>query len=211
MNIRIIPLFLSLLAIMPTIKAQNSMSRTDSIKSALQYQQTHYPSSQYRDVYKNFMQDYFGPGHLLNDTAASGRYLRHELATTENFDGPDFEPTGFQGNFYRVNLKLISDGTIPYDTFFDTFVESVLGIIPPDPEVWMNTWKEIDGQISEIGWIFKNERKDREDLAGQFKEGNFIVHHSDAYNDSVNFHYRIISKDKFENIILPFINKKNGN
>lgn len=56
----------------------------DSISEALDYQLANYPASQYRDVYKNFMQDFFGPGHILADTAASGKYLRHELAE----DGP---------------------------------------------------------------------------------------------------------------------------
>ncbi|MDE6637096.1 MAG: hypothetical protein K2K32_02525, partial [Muribaculaceae bacterium] len=85
---------------------------TDSIAEALDYQMSHYPSSQYRDVYKNFMQDFFGPGHILADTAASGRYLRQELSEEGPFDGPLYEKTGFRGNFYRVNLSLIKDGIV---------------------------------------------------------------------------------------------------
>ena len=180
-------------------------TRADSIRAALTYQRENYPSSQYRDVYKNFMQDFFGPGHLLNDTAASGKYLRYELSTTENFDGPDYEPTGFQGNFYRVNLRLLKDGVIPYDTFFDAFVDSVQGIVPPDGETWMNIWQEIDNEINQMGWTFQNEEQDRKDLSEQFEEGNYIVHHSDAYNDAVNFHYRIISRDNFRTLLLPLL------
>lgn len=188
--------------------AQNGPTRIDSIVNALEYQRSRYPVSQYRDVYKNFMQDFFGPGHILNDTTASGKYLRHELQTTEVFDGPDYEPTGFQGNFYRVNIGLIKDGTIPYPLFFLTFVESVQGITPPDSATWMNTWKEIDDAITKSGWKFNNEEQDRQDLNKQFEEGNFIVHHSEAYDKAVNFHYRIISRDNFQNIILPLIEKK---
>lgn len=188
-------------------QSQVPENRSDSILKALSYQRMNYPVSQYRDVYKNFLQDFFGPGHLLNDTSASGKYLRYELSSTENFDGPDYEPTGFQGNFYRVNLRLIKDGTIPYDVFFETFVESVQGITPPDSETWMSIWKEIDKEIMESGWAFVNEEKDRKDLADQFEEGNFVVHHSDQYNESVNFHYRIISRDNFEKKILPLINR----
>ena len=41
--------------------AVSAQSRSDSIRSALEYQRRSYPASQYCDVYKNFMQDYFGP------------------------------------------------------------------------------------------------------------------------------------------------------
>lgn len=199
-----------LLLVSTTIYSKTPVSRTDSIKCALLYQRKNYPVSQYRDVYKNFMQDFYGPGHLLNDTASSARYLRQELETTEKFDGPDFEPTGFQGNFYRVNLSLIKNGTIPYPIFFDAFVESVQGIVPPAPEIWMKIWQEIDDEIRATGWTFPNEDQDRQDLADQFEKGDYIAHHSDIYNRTVNFHYRIISKEKFEDIILPLVNERNN-
>lgn len=180
-------------------------SRADSIRTALNYQRANYPASQYRDVYKNFMQDYFGPGHILNDTVQAGKYLRFELANSERLDGPDYESTGFEGNFYRVNIRLIADGTIPYTTFFDAFVNSIQGIIPPDGTTWMRIWGEIDREISSTGWTFENETQDREELAAQFSQGNYIAHHSAAFNEANNFHYRIISRDNFNNIILPLI------
>ncbi len=183
----------------------DAISVEDSIAAALDYQIENYPASQYRDVYKNFMQDFFGPGHILADTAASGRYLRYELAEADSFGGPLYEKTGYKGNFYRVNLSLIKDSVIPYDVFFKTFVESVQGIVPPAGEDWMNTWKVIDGVIAKKGLHFHDEAKDRTDLESQFAEGNYIAHHSQRYNDSVHFHYRIISRDNFEQILLPMI------
>ena len=183
----------------------SAQTRADSIRNALEYQLQHYPASQYRDVYKNFMQDYFGPGHILNDTVVAGNYLRYELDNSEKFGGPDFEPTGFEGNFFRVNLRLIKDGTIPYDKFFEAFVESVQGIVPPDDETWMKLWDEIDNEIQWMGLTFENEEQDRKALAQQFKQGNYIAHHSTAFNEANNFHYRIISKDIFNRDICHYI------
>lgn len=179
----------------------------DSISEALDYQMSHYPSSQYRDVYKNFMQDFFGPGHILADTAASGKYLRYELSEDGPFDGPLYEKTGFRGNFYRVNLSLIKDSIIPYDLFFNTFVESVQGITPPSGDEWMKTWSLIDSVIVDKGIDFVDEDTDRRALQAQFDEGNYIAHHSQRFNDSVHFHYRIISRENFETILLPLIQK----
>lgn len=179
----------------------------DSISAALDYQMSHYPVSQYRDVYKSFMQDYFGPGHILADTAASGRYLRNELSVDESFSGPVYEPTGYRGNFYRVNLSVIRDGLVPYDIFFKTFVESIRGIVPPEGDEWMKTWAIIDEVIKEKNLHFENEESDRAELSRQFSEGNYVVHHSARYNDSVHFHYRIISRDNFEKVIRPLIER----
>ncbi|MDE6806059.1 MAG: hypothetical protein K2J05_04560, partial [Muribaculaceae bacterium] len=91
--------FISLMTLLAFTKGKDatppfSTPRTtqDSVVVALRYQMQNYPASQYRDVYKNFMQDFFGPGHILNDTAASARYLRSELAGDEPFEGPLYEP-----------------------------------------------------------------------------------------------------------------------
>ena len=192
-----------------SLNAQVSISRNDSIKNALTYQKMLYPASQYRDIYKNFMQDFYGPGHMINNKEMASNNLKKEISSVEIYDGPDYESTGFQGNFYRVNLRLIADGTIPYTTFLDAFVESVQKIIPPDKDTWISMWNEIDSQMKNMGWEFANEEKERNSLLNQLSEGNYVVHHSDAFNESVNFHYRIISKEIFNKKILPLIlNKK---
>lgn len=187
------------------ICAQVPATRSDSIRNALVYQKINYPVSEYRDVYKNFMQDFYGPGHMIKEKQGASDNLQKELSSTENFDGPDYEPTGFMGNFYRVNLRLIAENKIQYQTYLDAFVESVQNIVPPSPETWMNIWQEIDEEIKSMGLTFSNEESDRKELDKQFKEGNFVVHHSKAYNENVNFHYRIISKENFEHFILPLL------
>ena len=202
LNRLILSFILSVVAI--SISAQ---TRNDSIRAALEYQRATYPTLQYRDVYKNFMQDYFGPGHILNDTVAAGNYLRYELENSEKFDGPDYEPTGFEGNFYRVNIRLLLDGTIPYDIFFDAFVKSVQAVEPPNGERWMRIWQEIDSEILSMDWSFDNETQDRTELTEQFTQGNYIAHHSRAFNEANNFHYRIISRRNFNQHILPLLTR----
>lgn len=186
----------------------SGQTRQEMIREALNYQRENYSVSQYRDIYKSFMQDYFGPGHILNDTASAGNYMRYELENSESFDGPDFEKTGFEGNFYRVNLRLVKEGKIPFERFFNAFVKSVKDIIPPDGESWMRIWNEIDREITEMGWKFENEAQDRSELSEQFGKGDFIAHHSRAFNEANNFHYRIISRDNFNRLILPLLSEK---
>ena len=72
---------------------------TLKIRESLRTMLGKYPESQYADVYKNYFQDNFGPGHILADTAAAARYIMEELNSATAFDGPAYEPTGFHGNF----------------------------------------------------------------------------------------------------------------
>lgn len=197
--------WLAVLLLFSALSIAGQNSEKDLIRQALEFQLKSYPGLHYRDIYKNFMQDYFGPGHLLNDTAAAAKYLRYEIANSEKFDGPDYEPTGYEGNFYRVNLRLVKDGVIPFDIFFAAFVNSVQKIVPPEPEEWMRIWRKIDEQISLMGLTFDDEEQDRADLEAQFNEGKYIAHHSRAFKESNNFHYRIISRENFEQIIRPLI------
>lgn len=203
--------FLIAISVLPFLTlAQNPIATSDSIQNALKYYTAQYPTAQYRDIYKLFMQDFFGPGHILSNRDAARNYLERELSTFKTLEGPDYEPTGFQGNFYRVNLRLIADGTIPFDTFFDAFAESISAIQPPSGREWLSIWGLIDEQITSGGYKFANEDIDRAALAEQFKENNFIAHHSEGFNKTVNFHYRIISRDKFNTIIMPLLKLNDG-
>lgn len=188
-----------------SVATAEEFTREDSIQWAVIYQLENYPESELCDVYKNFMQDYFGPGHILKDTKAAKAYLMQELEETERFDGPLYESTGYHGNFMRVNLSVLKDGKVPFDTFFKAFVKSVKGIKPPRPEVWKEEWNTIDQAIQDLGHPFENETADRREIEDKFNRNEFVMHHSDAFNKSSNFHYRIISREIFEKEIKPLL------
>lgn len=172
------------------------------IEEALRYQKSTYPAAQLRDVYKLFMQDYFGPGHILADTSKAKAYLDSELVDTTSMDGPLYEPTGAEGNFYRVNLSVIHDGKVDYDTFFGAFVRSVQAITPPTLQAWTATWAKVEEAIECLGYHYDNEVEDRQLIRQMLDKGNFVMHHSDAYNRAYHFKYRIISREEFDKLGL---------
>lgn len=179
--------------------------RSDSIRAAVDAYAARYPEARYQDYYKNFMQDYYGPGHILADTAAAGRYLRSELAGAGRMDGALWEPTGYKGNFVRVNLSLLRDGIVDYPTYFDAFVSSVQAVEGPEPEVWLREWAAIDSIIMASGLDYPGLQDDRNRIMAQLREGKYVVHHSRHFNDNYSLHYRIISRDLFRRRILPLI------
>lgn len=179
--------------------------KSSQIRQALTRMRQNYPEAQYVDVYKFFMQDYFGPGHILSDTTAAGKYIRSELKSTTRFDGEDFEPSGYKGNFYRVNLSLLKEGRIDYHIFFSAFTRSVSGIVPPTPDEWRKEWAEIDAEIYNLGYTYPDEEADRTMIRQLLDEGNFVAHHSERFNKAYSLHYRIISAELLKKEIIPAI------
>lgn len=182
-----------------------TVQRDSAINEAITVLLERYPVSRYDDVYKSFMQDYFGPGHILGDTARSGAYLRKELASATRFDGALYEPTGYEGNFYRVNLSLIRDSVIDYPVYFDAFVRSVSTIVPPSLSEWRQKWAVIDSILMTTGYAYDSLEADRRRILQQLDAGDPIVHHSRIFNDTYSVHYRIISRDIFERELRPLL------
>ena len=103
--------FLSILLISFCVVSYGQSDKESAIRSAVEHQMEIYPCSTLMDIYKNFFQDSFGPGHIISDTASAGRYLREELNSADSFSGVAYEPTGYLVNFYRVNLSVMKDMT----------------------------------------------------------------------------------------------------
>ena len=191
-----------------TIFACNKVNPThEKIRQSVERQLELYPESTLRDLYKNFFQDRFGPGHIIADNTAADRYLQYELNSSESFKGLDYEPTGYEGRFYRVNLGVIVDGRVPYDKYIDAFIRSVNGITPISIEEWSKEWHEIDSVIMTMGLQLEDFSADRAEIKALIEGGDYVMHHSQRFNDHYQPHYRIIERTIFENEILPLLNK----
>ena len=185
---------------------------TDNFKGkvieAINAQLKLYPESRLPDIYKNFYQDMFGPGHMIPDTTAAGNYLRSELASYTECTGPYLDPTGWNSNFYRVNLSVLKEGIIPYDAFFEAFIESVNGIVPPAPDDWRALWNDVLAVIDEMQLNIPDYQNDKAALEKFLAEGNFTIHHSEAFNIRYQPHYRIIERSIFEAKLKQYIGDK---
>ena len=132
------------------------------------------------------------------------------MQNSPSFEGCDYEPTGYRGEFYRVNLSVIADGRVPYEKYFDAFVRSVNGIVPPTIEQWREEWAKIDSIIMQMGVLTDLEAADadRAVINRAMDSGNAVMHHSEVFNAHYAPHYRIISREIFEQEILPLLGKE---
>ena len=180
-------------------------SSVERIKKSVERQLSDYPKSTLQDLYKSFFQDRFGPGHLVNDTSTAGNYLRYELKNSESFHERYYEPTGYENNYYRVNLSLLKENKISYQKYFDAFLRSVEKIDLDAISEWKEEWSEIESVIISMNLDLENFEEDLEMIHSVLEQGKYAVHHSEIYNSEYQPHYRIIEKKIFEEEILPLI------
>lgn len=159
-----------------------------------------YPESSLQDIYKNFFQDEYGPGHLIENVSYAREYFDLELEEMASHGNHNAEPCGAGKNFYRVPMDLVKDEIISSDDYFNAFLESASSFTKPDVLVWKNQWTEIVNVIEKMDIDIPNFEEDKEALYKWLERGETMVHHSQAYSDKYDPHYRIIGKVQWEKL-----------
>ena len=200
--------YLTAVALLVVATACTGDDTRERIHQSVERQMERYPHSTLRDLYKNYFQDRFGPGHIIADEKAADNYLRYELEHAAPMEGNDYEPTGYEERFMRVNLSVIADGRVPYDKYLSAFVRSVNGIEPITIEQWREEWKVIDEVIAKMNLNLPNYEADRAEIWALLERGEYVMHHSKLFEQHYDPHYRIIEREIFQREILPLIEQK---
>ena len=175
------------------------------VRLAVSRQMQQYPASTLQDIYKNFFQDRFGPGHIVADTARAGAYLREELKQVKHLDVPMYEASAERAAYYRVSLAAIKSGLVSYEVFFSAFIRSVTALPGVDVSDWAKEWASIEKIIRSMSLDLPNYEEDARAIEALLAQGYYALHHSKAYNLHYQPHYRLIEKKIFEKEILPLL------
>lgn len=184
-------------------------------KAAIACQLQDYPETRVQDIYKSFCQDNLGPGHLIPDPQSARNYLESELRTfkedldSARYDAPSimYYPVGDQGNYVRVDLSVVLDGLVDEETYLDAFVRSANEGKRLTEEQWVAKWKEVEKVIKKDFPDIPDAVKDLEMIDSYVEKGDLIMHHSEAFSNAYNPHYRIIARYIFEKEIKPLIDR----
>lgn len=187
------------------LSCSNNDDFNTRVRDAIKVQMKKYPDSTLKDIYKNFFQDRFGPGHLIEDTEVAHNYLHRELEYCSAEFTEAAESTGWQHNYYRVNLGVVKKEIISCETLLDALVRSANDVKPISMEDWQEEWSGIEAIIRSMNLSLPNYEEDKKEIDAKLKEGIYVGHHSDAYNNAYDPHYRIISKKIYEEEILPLL------
>ncbi|WP_372949701.1 hypothetical protein [Mariniphaga sp.] len=185
-------LFVVFLPFMMPDEEQNS-----KIEKAVINELKYYPEARLRDIYKNFFQDTFGPGHLIPDTTRAGNYLNYELQQPIG-DTLTWQAIGPENDYYRINLELVKKGTLPRSVLLEAMVESAPLARNPNMETWKKEWETAMVVLEKMNLQIPDFEKDKKEIEVLFERGEYVMHHSDFYNETYQRHYRIIHKSVFK-------------
>ena len=184
-------------------------------KAAIARQLRDYPESRVEDIYKSFCQDNLGPGHLIPDPQSARNYLESELRTyREDLDSAKYEapeikyyPAGDKGNYVRVDLRVVLDGLVSKELYLNAFVRSANEGKRLTQEQWLAKWKEVEKVSLKDFTDIPDAKEDLEMIDSHIEKGELILHHSEAFSQAYNPHYRIIARDIFEKELKPHIDR----
>ena len=163
-----------------------------AVETAVSTQLGRFPESRLQDLYKSFFQDRFGPGHLIADRESALRYILTELEEADTLMGQETELCGWQGNYVRVNLSVISDGKMTADEMVDALMASAKEVTKDDIERWKTEWAQIEAIIEKNHPNIPDLAEDKAKIKEMLDAGQYACHHSPAYEAAYHPHYRII-------------------
>lgn len=164
-----------------------------------------YPECSLQDIYKYFFQDQFGPGHLIGDVSTVNKFLDEELRLMKGSVMPNIERTGWQGNFVRVNLRLVKEGILPKELFVQSFCDSVNGVSFQSMNVWVKRWFSISHIIKVAYPDFPYFESDFNYIKRCLLNGEYVLSHSKIFKMIYRPHYRIIDFSIFNKRIKPYL------
>lgn len=159
-----------------------------------------YPAATLQDIYKGMFQDRFGMAHLLGSREAVRGYIEREVAMLDAEYHPSsyLAPCGWRGDYLRVDLAAVRDGRVTLDELTDAFFESASYGITIDAaaiERWAEEWATIERVCHDRLSRLEGYAADSTMLAEIIASGQYVVHHSDSFNEHYAPHYRILRSD----------------
>lgn len=187
--------------------ALQEKNRQERIRLSLNRQLKNYSSCTLQDLYKSFFQDYFGPAHMGLTDEVIRRGIEQELVTMKQSSGYYYEPVGEWGNYIRVDLSVVRDSILPFETYYNAFRQSIRECPKRDVKEWCDEWAFIESVLHEKKYRIQFYEEDSTLIHENLEKGIFVSHHSTVFLENYDPHYRIIRKDIFEERIFPYLRK----
>ena len=167
----------------------------EAVRTLCEYMVNTYPQATLQDVYKTCYQDFFGPGHMVTDSASALGYIHYEVEElrSEGVNGLRSEgmnePTGFRHRFVRVDLRKVAYDEQSEEELLHRFMETA-NTATPVHDNWAGEWSEIERIALQVHPTWQNEELQK--ALREAAANNRAVRHSEAYRKAYQPHYRVI-------------------
>jgi hypothetical protein len=179
-------------------------SNKKSIIEAVENELGIHPRATLIDLYKFFMQGYWGPGHLIRQRSKLIETIEDEYKQAGRFDVVLWQATGYEKKFFRINLSLVRDGRLTAQALADAVIESSQQSVQFHPQKWARDWVDILMVIEERGAALTNFEEDKRIIAERLAREKVLMHHSQQYRRLYHPHYRLVSRKNFEALSSVF-------
>jgi len=177
------------------------------IEKNVQLELTLHPNATLLDLYKNFFQGEFGPGHMITSKDAAAKYIKEEIKNVQYYDTVLWQPVGYKELYYRINLSLIKDRKIDMEELLVAFTENREKSDKMSLSEWKDEWIFILKIIEKLNLKLQDFETDKMKIMKNLENGNIIGHHSETYLKTYHPHYRIVSKENFIKLYKMVNNK----
>jgi hypothetical protein len=158
-----------------------------------------FPQAKLTDFYKLLYQDYFGPGHYINDQQKIIHYLKDELKKYEMTDRAELSVRSLAGlnDFLRIDLIWLKNGYVTAAGMAELFAESA-NLSLYQPLSWHQHWQNMIILLKVLG--VKIDSFELNNLQ-KWAEQDQDVHHSKLYRHLYKPHYRLIDRRLWINFL----------
>jgi hypothetical protein len=191
-------LFFATLLFLCLFSCQSNFDK-QAIEASIEEQYAAYPKMHLQDFYKNFFQDRFGPGHLISDREAALAAIKAELAQADTIGCRTTELCGWRHNYVRVSLSVVRDSLISAVQLTDALMASAKPVSDEDIRQWKKEWALILSIIEQKHPDLPDFDREKQSIQQALASGQYVFHHSDAFNKAYHPHYRLISMEQYKN------------
>ena len=190
-------LFFATLLFLSQFSCQSHFDK-QAIDASVEEQYAAYPEMHLQDFYKNFFQDRFGPGHFISDREAALAAINEELAQADTIGCQTTELCGWRHNYVRISLSAVRDSLITAEQLADALMASAKAVSDEDLRQWKEEWGLILSIIEQKHLDLPDFDKEKQVIQQALAAGEYVFHHSKAFNRAYHPHYRLISVEQYK-------------
>lgn len=171
---------------------------TNELNQLIDLERQVHPKAHHWDIYKVLYQACFGPTHMKADVTEIAHGISKEYLAMDSPYLPVFQDIGLGKGYVRISLSILDDQFSqenPIGPRDPDPIQSLAGLIQQskipegiEPNAWYRIWQDIAPLLQMKLGLESSQMEELHQLASALE----VPHHSEAFREVYNPHYRIL-------------------